>query len=179
LLLFQMKAREVRQCYNSSLAEKNLNPRLLTNVSSSPPSCVLGHQRYRHWLNLFRRFRLPFIPPLTVGQFVSNYIGSNTILSGTITSNTPTIELGAAIGSLAGPPGEFAGALIGSMFAVGGTISYLPGTGSVHGGPVVAVGVGVNGGSGFSVSAVHQPNPFSEARSRSRRAAVHQLLALR
>ena len=93
-----------------------------------------------------------------VGQFVSKYIGSNTILSGTITSNTPTIALVAAIGSLAGPPGEFAGALIGSMFGVGGSVSYVPGTGSLYAGPVAAFGVGVNGGSGFSVSAVHVPS---------------------
>jgi RHS repeat-associated protein len=92
-----------------------------------------------------------------IGNFVSKYIGGNTILSGNITSNTPTIELGAAIGSLAGPPGEFAGALIGSMFGVGGSVSYVPGTGSVSAGPVATFGVGVNGGSGFSVSAVHVP----------------------
>jgi RHS repeat-associated protein len=92
-----------------------------------------------------------------VGNFVSKYIGGNTILSGNITTNTPTIELGAAIGSLAGPPGEFAGALIGSMFGVGGSVSYVPGTGSIYAGPVATFGVGINGGSGFSVSAVHVP----------------------
>ncbi len=92
-----------------------------------------------------------------VGNFVSKYIGGNTIVSGNIATNSPTTELGAMIGSLAGPPGAFAGALIGSMFGIGGSVSYVPGTGSIYAGPVATFGVGINGGSGFSISAVHVP----------------------
>ena len=60
-----MTAREVSLFRNASLAAKNLKQRLLANVCSSPRIRVLGQQSCRHWLNLFRRFRLPFIPPLT------------------------------------------------------------------------------------------------------------------
>ena len=107
----------------------------------------------------------PSLPPKNgscdagvVGNFVSRYVGSNTILSGNVTTNAPTIELGALIGSLFGPEGTLPGALVGSMFGVGGSISYVPGTGSLYAGPVATFGVGINGGSGFSVSAVHVPS---------------------
>jgi hypothetical protein len=95
------------------------------------------------------------VPPKTgsceagvVGNFVSKYVGGNTIISGNITTNAPTIELGAAIGSLFGPEGTLPGALIGSMFGVGGSISYVPGTGSLYAGPVASFGVGISGDPG-------------------------------
>jgi RHS repeat-associated protein len=93
-----------------------------------------------------------------VGNFISKNIGRNTILSANITSNTLTIALGDAIGSVGGPVGAFVGGLVGSMFGVGGGISYVPGTGSIYAGPIATFGVGINGGSGFSVSAVHVPS---------------------
>lgn len=79
-------------------------------------------------------------------------------MSGNITTNGPTIELGALIGSLFGPEGTLPGALIGSMFGIGGSVSYVPGTGSLYAGPVATFGVGISGRSGFSVSAVHVPS---------------------
>jgi hypothetical protein len=95
------------------------------------------------------------VPPKTgsceagvVGNFVSKYVGGNTIISGNITTNALTIELGAAIGSLFGPEGTLPGALIGSMFGVGGSISYVPGTGSLYAGPVASFGVGISGDPG-------------------------------
>jgi hypothetical protein len=88
----------------------------------------------------------------------SKYVGGNSIISGSIATNAPTIELGALIGSLFGPAGTLPGALIGSMFGVGGSVSYVPGTGSVYAGPVATFGLGINGGSGFSVNAVHAPS---------------------
>src|SRR5581483_12333272 len=94
-----------------------------------------------------------------IGNFISKYVGGNTIVSGNITPNAPTVELGAAIGSLFGPEGTLPGALLGSMFGVGGSISYVPGTGSLYAGPVATFGVGISGGSGFSVSAAHVPSP--------------------
>ena len=93
-----------------------------------------------------------------IGNFVSKYVGGNTILSGNITTTGPTIELGALVGSLFGPEGTLPGALIGSMFGVGGSVSYVPGTGSIYAGPVATFGLGINGGSGFSFSAVHVPS---------------------
>lgn len=69
-----------------------------------------------------------------------------------------TTELEALIGSLFGPEGTLPGALIGSMFGVGGSVSYEPGTGRVYAGPVATFGLGINGGSGFSFSAVHVPS---------------------
>jgi RHS repeat-associated protein len=93
-----------------------------------------------------------------IGNFVSKYVGVNTIINGNIATNVPTIELGALLGSLFGPEGTLPGALVGSMFGVGGSVSYVPGTGSLYAGPVATFGLGVNGGSGFSVSAVHVPS---------------------
>jgi hypothetical protein len=93
-----------------------------------------------------------------VGNFVSKYVGGNSIISGSITTNKPTIALGGAIGSVFGPAGALVGNLIGSMFGVGGSVSYVPGTGSIYAGPVATFGAGLNGGSGFSASVVHVPS---------------------
>ena len=92
---------------------------------------------------------------------------ATSIVSGSYTTNAPTIALGAAIGGLiGGPPGGFAGAVIGSFFGVGGTASYVPSSNSLYAGPTLVVGLGVGGGSGAGANAVTVPagqNPNSIA----------------
>ena len=69
----------------------------------------------------------------------------------------PLTGAGAAVGSLFGPMGMLPGALIGSMFGVGGTASYVPSTKSIYAGPTLTFGLGILGGGSFSVSRVDVP----------------------
>jgi RHS repeat-associated protein len=96
--------------------------------------------------------------PGSVDTFISKYVGANTIISASLTTNTPMVELGAAIGGLGGEVSAFVGGLVGSMFGVGGSASYVPGTGSFYLGGVVTVGAGIGGGSGASLSVVPVPS---------------------
>ena len=92
---------------------------------------------------------------------------SSAIVSGSATSNIPTIEAGAAIGgAIGGPVGAFVGGISGSFFGIGVTASYVPSTHSWYGGPTVVFGLGVGGGSGVGANAVNVPysqNPNSIA----------------
>ena len=92
---------------------------------------------------------------------------SSAIVSGSATSNIPTIEAGAAIGgAIGGPVGAFVGGIFGSFFGIGVTASYVPSTHSWYGGPTVVFGLGVGGGSGVGANAVNVPysqNPNSIA----------------
>ena len=85
--------------------------------------------------------------------------GSTPILSGSATTNIPTIALGAVIGgAIGGEPGAFVGGLIGSFFGVGGTASHVPSTNSTYAGPTLIAAVGLGGGSGLSASEVNVPS---------------------
>jgi RHS repeat-associated protein len=68
----------------------------------------------------------------------------SSIVSASITSGTPTALLGGIVGAaVAGPLGALVGGLIGGDVGVGGTLSYVPSTGSLYAGPTVGGGVGV------------------------------------
>jgi RHS repeat-associated protein len=93
------------------------------------------------------------------GQASRNCAGSSTIISGSVTTNVPTIAAGAAIGGLiGGPPGAFVGGLMGSFFGVGGNVSYVPSTNSLYAGPTAIFGLGLGGGSGQSANLVNVPS---------------------
>lgn len=88
--------------------------------------------------------------------------GTNTIVSGNVTTSAPTTALGGLIGGLlGGPPGAAIGGTIGSYFGVGGTVSWVPSTNSWYAGPTVVAGIVPGGGSGGSVSAVVVPSTQS------------------
>jgi len=93
--------------------------------------------------------------------------GMTSIVTGNVTTNAPTVPVGAAIGALVGgPPGAFVGGIIGSFFGAGGTVSYVPSTKSVYAGATLVVGLGIGGGNGFSASTAMVPsgqNPNSIA----------------
>lgn len=93
--------------------------------------------------------------------------GTNWIISGNVTTNAPTIPVGAGIGGLiGGEPGAFIGGIIGSFFGVGGTASYVPSTKSWYAGGTIVFGLGVGGGKGVGANAVMVPrgqNPNSIA----------------
>lgn len=93
--------------------------------------------------------------------------GTTSIVSGNATTNIPTIAAGAAIGeAIGGPPGAFLGGIIGSLFGVGGTVSYVPSTKSLYAGPTLVFAPALGGGNGFSGSVVSVPagqNPNSIA----------------
>jgi RHS repeat-associated protein len=85
---------------------------------------------------------------------------SSSIVSGSATSNIPTIEAGAAVGgAIGGPAGAFVGGIIGSFFGVGVTASYVSSSHTWYGGPTVVFGLGLGGGSGVSANAVNVPYP--------------------
>lgn len=94
----------------------------------------------------------------TFGNFVSNHLGGNALISASLTSSAPGIVLGSAAGGVFGPVGAFAGGVIGSMFGAGGALSYVPSTGSLYLGGVATAGAGLNGGSGFNVSSINVPS---------------------
>jgi hypothetical protein len=104
------------------------------------------------------------------GKLVSKYAGNNALISGSYTTSAPGIALGDAIGGIFGPVGAFVGGILGSQLGVGGSISYVPSTGSLYAGPVVTAGVGLNGGNGVSVSSTPVPsgqNPNAIANGQS------------
>ncbi len=105
-----------------------------------------------------------------------------TITSVTVTSSAPTIVLGGVVGEMIEPAGGgFAGALIGSMFGVGPTVSYVSSTDSWYAGvaatfsPLLLSGTGASGSTvivpaglnpnaianGLSMSVTYQPNPLA------------------
>ena len=92
------------------------------------------------------------------GTAVSKIIGSNALLNASYTTSAPGIALGALVGSAFGPVGAFAGGILGSQFGVGGSLSYVPSTGSLYAGVVATAGAGYNGGGGISVSSTSVPN---------------------
>lgn len=113
------------------------------------------------------RVNQPHEPPKTgTNTCASNKGGS--IWTGNVTF--PLTEVGAFLGSLAGPEGTLPGALFGSMFGFGGTASYVPSTHSVYVGVTIQAGLAINGGSGASVNVVNVPagqNPNSIANGQS------------
>jgi RHS repeat-associated protein len=92
------------------------------------------------------------------GSFASKYVGNNALISGSYTSSAPGIAIGTAVGSIFGPVGAFAGGILGSQLGIGGSISYVPSTGSLYAGPVATLGAGLNGGNGISVSSTNVPS---------------------
>jgi hypothetical protein len=95
------------------------------------------------------------------GKAVSKIAGSNALINASYTSSTPGIALGALIGSAFGPVGAFAGGILGSQLGAGGSISYVPSTGSIYVGVVATAGAGYNGGGGLSVSSTPVPSSQS------------------
>jgi RHS repeat-associated protein len=93
--------------------------------------------------------------------------GRTSIWNGNVTTNKPTIEVGAAIGGvIGGLPGALIGAAVGSMFGVGVNVSYVPSTNSWYAGPIVVFAPGFGGGTGGSISRLSVPssqNPNSVA----------------
>ena len=84
--------------------------------------------------------------------------GSTYIISGDLTTSAPTAAAGAIIGdAMGGPPGAVIGGYLGTLFGVGGTVSYVPSTNSLYAGPTVVFAPAVGGGSGFSVNVVSVP----------------------
>jgi hypothetical protein len=78
---------------------------------------------------------------------------------------------GAGIGGLiGGPPGAFLGGIIGSLFGVGGGVSYVPSTKSLYMGPTLVFSPAFGGGNGIGGSVVSVPpgqNPNSIASGQS------------
>ena len=70
-------------------------------------------------------------------------------------------EVGAAIGSLAGPPGALVGYAVGSMFGAGVNASWVPATNQWYVGPTVNLSPGFWGGTGVSVTRFSFPNQQS------------------
>jgi RHS repeat-associated protein len=96
-------------------------------------------------------------------------LGTTSIISGNATTNAPTIAAGATIGGLIdGAPGAFLGGIVGSLFGVGGTVSYVPSTKSLYAGPTLVFAPALGGGNGFGANVVSVPpsqNPDSIASS--------------
>ena len=84
--------------------------------------------------------------------------GPSKIVNVSATTNAPTIAAGALIGeAIGGPPGAFVGGIIGSLFGVGGSVSYVPSTNSWYAGPTAVFAPGLGGGNGISANYVNVP----------------------
>ena len=84
--------------------------------------------------------------------------GSTSIVTVSATSSGPGMYVGGAIGELIDPvAGGLPGAVIGSMFGVGGNVSYVPSTDSWFAGPTVSFTPAILGGNGVSASDVIVP----------------------
>lgn len=107
--------------------------------------------------------------PLKTGtKTCSSSSNGGAIWTGTYTF--PLTGVGALMGSLAGPEGTLPGALIGSMFGVGPTASFVPSTHSVYAGLTLVGGLGISGGGGGNINVVNVPrgqNPNSIANGQS------------
>jgi len=101
-------------------------------------------------------------PPLPASQLVSNKTcpaGPSKIISASATTNAPTIAAGAAIcEAIGGPPAAFFGVILGSLFGVGGNVSYVPSTNSWYAGPTVVFAPSWGGGQGISANYVNVPS---------------------
>jgi RHS repeat-associated protein len=126
------------------------------------PSFSFQKQSTPHPLNLpARHFVAPNKTGCSAGSFgtaVSKIVGSNALINASYTTSGPGIALGALVGSAFGPVGAFAGGILGSQLGVGGSLSYVPSTGSLYVGVVATAGAGYNGGGGISVSSTSVPN---------------------
>lgn len=93
--------------------------------------------------------------------------GDTLLLTGSYTTNKPTIALGAIIGEALDPDGGgVVGGLIGSEFGVGATGSYVPSSGSSYVGVTANYTPTPNGGEGGNLNAAIVPenqNPDSIA----------------